>query len=77
MLSCVASSWASWYIVAHISVSSCLCDIFFAISSSSARSLSVSSWMMDPKWLISRDMCCVECLSIFVLLLCLNDIYGA
>ena len=47
----MASSWASW----HISVSSCLCDIFFAISSSSARSLSVSSWMMDPKWLISRD----------------------
>ena len=31
------------------------CDIFFAISSSSARSLSVSSWMMDPKWSISRD----------------------
>ena len=51
----MASSWASWHIIAHISVSSCLCDIVFAISSSSARSLSVSSWMMDPKWLISRD----------------------
>ena len=55
VLSCVASSWASWHIVAHISVSSCLCDIFFATSSSSARSLSVSSRMMDPKSLISSD----------------------
>ena len=55
----MASSWASWHIIAHISVSSCLCDIFFAISSSSARSLSVSSRMMDPKWLTRlRDALC-------------------